>query len=208
MGLFSKFSRSTRVFDLIGAQAAHLPIAAAGLAQLMTAPVHERAELQQQLHTIENNADESNHALLKVVNRSFVLPFDREDLYALTTAVDNCVDLMDEVGENVAFMRPLTLPDSVPTVVDILKSCARLSSDILAHFNPTSPDTREYWVEINQLENKGDSLYRSSLAALFENATDAIELLRVKLVVDTLEDTVDAFETLAAVVERIALKES
>ncbi|WP_435729630.1 DUF47 domain-containing protein [Actinotignum sp. GS-2025b] len=105
-------------------------------------------------------------------------------------------------------MRPLTLPDSVPTVVDILKSCARLSSDILAHFNPTSPDTREYWVEINQLENKGDSLYRSTLAALFENATDAIELLRVKLVVDTLEDTVDAFETLAAVVERIALKES
>ena len=143
-----------------------------------------------------------------MVNRSFVLPFDREDLYALTTAIDNCVDLMDEVGENVAFMRPLTLPDSAPTVVDILKTCARLSSDILAHFNPTSPDTREYWVEINQLENKGDSLYRSTLASLFENATDAIELLRVKLVVDTLEDTVDAFETLAAVVERIALKES
>ena len=63
-------------------------------------------------------------------------------------------------------------------------------------------------MEINQLENKGDSLYRSTLASLFENATDAIELLRVKLVVDTLEDTVDAFETLAAVVERIALKES
>jgi uncharacterized protein Yka (UPF0111/DUF47 family) len=68
--------------------------------------------------------------------------------------------------------------------------------------------TRDYWIEINQLENQGDQVYRSMVSTLFGEATDALEALKVKMVLDTLEEAIDAFEKLSGTVESIAIKES
>ena len=66
----------------------------------------------------------------------------------------------------------------------------------------------KYLKQINELENQGDALYRSMIADLFENETNAIELVKIKLILDSLESAVDAFETLSNVIESIAIKES
>jgi uncharacterized protein len=66
----------------------------------------------------------------------------------------------------------------------------------------------EYWIEINRLENSGDKSYRRILAKLFSGKYEALEVLKLKDIVDSLEDAIDAFENVANIVEQIAVKES
>ncbi|MDY5151734.1 DUF47 family protein [Actinotignum urinale] len=208
MGLLSRFSGNSVVFDLISNQAKYLSRTADQLAKLFATPAHDRAEEQKALHAIENKADEANHTLLKKVNVSFVLPFDREDIYELAGQVDTCIDRMDEAGENLTYLKPGALPAEIDEMIDLLRACARRSTDILRKFKPTDPATKDYWIEINQLENQGDALYKKIIANLFDETTDPLEVLRIKLIVDALEGALDSFENLSSVVERISLKES
>ena len=69
-------------------------------------------------------------------------------------------------------------------------------------------DLDEYWIEINRLENAGDKSYRRILANLFSGDYEAIEVLKLKDIVDSLEGAIDAFEKVANIVEQIAVKES
>ena len=66
----------------------------------------------------------------------------------------------------------------------------------------------EYWVEVNRLENQADKLHRKLLAQMFDDVTDPIELMKLKEVVEILEEAADAFEKVANTVETIAVKES
>ena len=66
----------------------------------------------------------------------------------------------------------------------------------------------EYWIEINRLENAGDKNYRRILAKLFSGEYKALEVLKLKDIVESLEDAIDAFEKVANIVEQIAVKES
>ena len=68
--------------------------------------------------------------------------------------------------------------------------------------------TRDYWIEINQLENQGDRLYRKMVSDLFEDGSDALEVMKVKLVLDAVENAIDGFEELSRRIESIAIKES
>lgn len=203
-----KFSKSTSLFELLSAQADFLTLATERLSALVKASPAERRELNHALHDAEQGADEASHAVLRLVNQSFVLPFDREDLYALVNAIDNVIDLVDEAGDNVVLYKPSSLPDGVTTQIELLSSCATVTAAALKRISTINETMREYWIEINDLENQGDKLYRHMIADLFEGSTDALEVLRVKSVLDALEGALDAFETLSGVVETIALKES
>jgi uncharacterized protein len=69
-------------------------------------------------------------------------------------------------------------------------------------------DLAEYWVEVNRLENQADKLHRKLLAELFDDVSDPIQLMKLKEIVEVLEEAADAFEKVANTVETIALKES
>jgi uncharacterized protein Yka (UPF0111/DUF47 family) len=72
----------------------------------------------------------------------------------------------------------------------------------------TMKDLDEYWIEINRLENAGDKTYRRTLAKLFDGRFEALEVLKLKDIVESLEGAIDAFEKVANIVEQIAVKES
>lgn len=201
-------SKSESLFELLADQSQYLVQAADMLTKIIGAEPQNRAELNDQLHQVEHRADEACHTVLRKVNQSFVLPFDREDLYELASVVDDCVDLMDEAGDNIVLYKPGKLPDGVNTQVEILRNCAALSHDIMGRLAVIDENTRDFWIEINQLENQGDQVYRKMVSALFENSTDALEVMKVKLVLDVIEDAIDAFEKLSSTIESIAIKES
>jgi uncharacterized protein Yka (UPF0111/DUF47 family) len=72
----------------------------------------------------------------------------------------------------------------------------------------TIRDLEEYWIEINRLENDGDKSYRRILAKLFNGKRDALTVMKLKEVVEALEHAIDGFETVANIIEQIAVKES
>ena len=203
-----KFKKTDTLFQLLATQASFLVTAADRLSDVINASPADRSTLQQKLHEAEQGADEACHSVLKLINQSFVLPFDREDLYSLADDLDDVVDLIDEAGDNIVLYKPLTLPDGAKTQVELLQKCAQLTQSHIGNLASINENIREYWVTLNEIENQGDKLYRSMIAELFNGGTDALEVLKIKAVLDALEGALAAFEDLSSTVESIAIKES
>lgn len=204
-----KFAPGKAVLEMLGQQAQHLNSAADILAQMGTADRSSRKDLNKQLHEVENLADDATHEVLQKVAQSFVLPYDREDIYAMTNEVDDIIDLIDEAGDNMVLYRVGPLPEKALELIEIITKCAELTSDAMKQISSMGDHTREYWLAINQLENQGDKTYRALMREIFaEDEANPLEVLKIKFVVDALEAAIDSFENLASLVEGIAIKES
>lgn len=199
--------RNTTFFDLLAESARHLVTGADLLSQLLGAERPARKEFANQLRDAEHAADESTHSIMRLLNQTFVTPFDRDDIYRLASGLDDCMDHMEEAGDLIVLYKLETLPPLVSEQVDVLRRCAELTADAMPRLR-SMKDLAEYWVEVNRLENQADRTYRKLLAEMFNDGTDAIELMKLKEVVDALEAAADSFEKVANHVETIALKES
>jgi uncharacterized protein Yka (UPF0111/DUF47 family) len=93
------------------------------------------------------------------------------------------------------------------TQVEVIQRCATLTAESMPRLRSLK-DLDEYWIEINRLENAGDKSYRRILAKLFGGDYEALEVLKLKDIVDSLESAIDAFETVANIIEQIVVKES
>ncbi|WP_175956423.1 DUF47 domain-containing protein [Schaalia sp. Marseille-Q2122] len=198
-------------FDLFTTQATKLVTGAEILAALLGASPEERVALRDQLHDVEHEGDEINHLVVRKLNQSFVTPFDREDLGFLAARLDDCMDLMDEAGDLIVLYGIHDLPEEINSLlaaqVDVLTRCAVQTAESMPKLK--SPlDLRDYWIEINRLENEGDRAYRITLTTLFDSGLDPVTIIKVKDVIEVLERCSDRFEDLANGIETIAVKES
>ena len=200
--------RDTTFFDLFADSAGHLVDGAQLLGQLLgAAPGAERERLAAAMSDAEHRADDATHAIMRRLNSTFVTPFDREDIYALASGLDDCMDFMEAAAELVVLYKVDQLPAGVSEQVAVLQRQAELTAEAMPRLR-SMRDLADYWVEINRLENQADRAYRSLVADLFENEKDAIQLMKVKEVVEQLEQAADAFEKVAHTVETLAVKES
>ena len=197
----------TSFFDLFAASAAHLVTGAELLAELLGAGPSAREEINNRLRDAEHDADDATHEIMRRLNSTFVTPFDRQDIYALASGLDDCMDYMEAAGDLVVLYKIDELPAGVSDQVQVLQRQAELTAEAMPRLR-SMKDLSDYWVEINRLENQADRTYRQLLAEMFAGATDAVALMKVKEVVEELEAAADAFETVAHTVETIALKES
>lgn len=194
-------------FDLLALLAQELVVGADALAQLLGADQAGRRVIAEKMREIEHSADEATHAIMQQLNKTFVTPFDRDDIYALASALDDCMDYMEEAADLITLYRIENLPAGVTDQIHVLQRAAELTAEAMPRLRSLG-DLNEYWVEVNRLENHADRTYRRLVADLFAHEQDAIHLMKLKDVVDTLERGADAFEKVANTVETIALKES
>jgi hypothetical protein len=193
-------------YDLFAEQAQHL-VVGAGLLAEMLADGNDRDAVASRMRDAEHAADEATHAIVKRVNSTFVTPFDREDIYALASGLDDVMDMMDEAVDFILLYEVETLPAELSTQVEVLQRCAELTAAAMPRLQAMK-DLDEYWIEINRLENTGDKSYRRILANLFGGSFEALEVLKLKDIVESLEGAIDAFEKVANIVVQIAVKES
>jgi hypothetical protein len=196
----------TTFYDLFAQSAQHLVLGAGLLAEMLGDGV-DREAIAQKMRDAEHAADESTHDIIRRVNSTFVTPFDREDIYSLASGLDDVMDYMEEAVDLVLLYEVERLPSELANQVEVLQRCAELTADAMPRLR-TMKDLEEFWIEINRLENAGDKSYRRILAKLFSGKYEALEVLKLKDIVDSLEDAIDAFETVANIVEQIAVKES
>jgi uncharacterized protein len=193
-------------YDLFTESANHL-VTGAGLLAEMLGEGNDREAIAQRMRDAEHEADETTHAIVRRVNSTFVTPFDREDIYSLASQLDDVMDFMEEAVDLVLLYEVEHLPSELANQVEVIQRCAELTSEAMPRLR-TMKDLEEYWIEINRLENAGDKSYRRILAKLFGGKYEALEVLKLKDIVDSLEAAIDAFETVANIVEQIAVKES
>jgi predicted phosphate transport protein (TIGR00153 family) len=193
-------------YDLFSESAQHLVVGAGLLAEMLGAD-GDREDIARRMRDAEHAADETTHSIVRRVNTTFVTPFDREDIYNLASGLDDVMDMMDEVVDLILLYEVKDLPTELSTQVEVIQRCAEITSDAMPRLQ-SMKDLDEYWIEINRLENAGDKSYRRILAKLFSGKYEALEVLKLKDIVDSLEDGIDAFESVANIIEQIAVKES
>ena len=193
-------------YDLFAQSAQHLVHGSGLLAQVLE-DGGDREALAQQMREAEHQADESTHQLIRRVNSTFVTPFDREDIYHLASGLDDVMDFMEEAVDLVLLYEVGSLPSELAEQVEVIQRCAELTAEAMPRLK-TMKHLEEFWIEINRLENTGDKSYRRILAKLFSGKYEALEVMKLKDIVDSLESAIDAFEHVANTVEQIAVKES
>lgn len=194
-------------YDLFGISAEHLVTAAKELTNLLAMPdAASRRAVAERMHELEHLGDEATHEIIRKVNTSFITPFDREDIHALASRLDDCMDHMEEAADMVDLYHVSEFPKGVAKQIEIIGRMAEVTAAAMPRLRSMN-DLSEYWIEINRLENQADKHYRRLVANLFEN-TDTIHVLKMKDIVTSLESAADAFEAVANTVEGIALKES
>jgi predicted phosphate transport protein (TIGR00153 family) len=193
-------------YELLATSATHLVNGARILAELLD-DTADRKDIAARMQDAEHECDETTHEIAKRVNSTFVTPFDREDIYALASGLDDVMDFMEEAVDLSMLYEVDSLPTEIADQVDVLQRCAELTAEAMPRLKAMK-DLEEYWIEINRLENAGDRSYRRILANLFSGQYEALDVLKLKDIVDSLEHAVDAFEKVANIIEQIHAKES
>lgn len=198
----------TSFYDLLTESAQHLITGASLLAEML-AEGADHEDVARRMREAEHNADETTHAIVRKVNSTFVTPFDREDIYSLASGLDDVMDMMDEVVDMILLYEVKLLPAELSAQVEVLQRCAELTASAMPNLQSMqSQSLEEYWIEVNRLENAGDKNHRRTIARLFSGDFKTIEVLKLKDIVESLEEAIDAFEKVANTVEQIAVKES
>jgi uncharacterized protein len=199
--------RDTRFFDLFSVAGTNIVSAVTVLREFVTAPLEAREDLARRMHEAEHAGDDATHAIVEQLDRSFITPFDREDIYRLAVRLDDVIDFMDAAVDLAALYNPEALPEGVAAQVDLLDRMAQLTAEAMPRL-ATLRELTEYWIKINELENEADKVYRRLLSYLFSGELDPLTVMKLKEIIDQLESAADAFEHVADVVHSIAVKES
>ncbi len=199
--------RETSFYDLFAASADNIVTGSKLLMELLGADASGRSEIADRMRAAEHAGDDATHAIFTQLNSSFITPFDREDIYRLAGSLDDIMDYMEEAVDLVVLYRIEQLPKGVEQQIEVLARAAELTATAMPNLR-TMKHLPEYWIEVNRLENQADQIHRKLLAHLFNGKYEAMDVLKLKQIVDVLEEAADAFEHVANTVETIAVKES
>jgi predicted phosphate transport protein (TIGR00153 family) len=203
--VFRLLPRDEKFFDLFEQQAGHIVSAARVLAELTLdyAAAEDRAR---HIKDLEHAGDTLTHEVVRRLNTTFVTPIDREDIYALASRLDDVLDLIDAVADRLVLYRIGKPTHGCVAMAGIIVKAAEETDRAVRCLRTLSPFYHKHAVEVNRLENEADRLLRDELAALFEQETNPIAVIKWKELYETMEAVTDRCEDVVNVIEGIVLK--
>ena len=164
------------------------------------------AASQRKIKDIEHKGDTITHDIIKKLNKSFITPFDREDIYALSSALDDILDLIDACSARIVMYNvEKPTPESKELGFLILKTC-QVIDKIVALLGGKLEPISAYCIEVNALENEADRVCREAISRLFDEEKDPIQLIKWKEIYETLETATDKCEDAANILESVVVK--
>ena len=202
---FSLLPREDVYFDLFTKMADKIQEASALLTEMLDAPEEEFASYKKRIKDVEHACDELTHQITNKLNKSFITPFDREDIYTLAVALDDICDYID------AGVRAILMYDIRKQNVHS-RQLARIIKDLGVEIKGavsvlSRPDgINNRFREIHRLENEADDVYFRAIGQLFQEETNPIEVIKWKEFYEILENATDRCESVANIIESIVLK--
>jgi predicted phosphate transport protein (TIGR00153 family) len=175
------------------------------LVRLLEGFPNDRDTLARDIKDAEHEGDRLTHEVVDLLNRTFVTPFDRDDMYRLAAALDDICDHVDEAAGNILGYGVTEIRDSARQQAAVIERAATKLREAVSKLEGFKDAKREL-IELRELEDEGDRLNRESIAALFASNEDAISIIRWKDIHEQLEEAVDACENAADVLEAILVK--
>ncbi len=166
----------------------------------------ERAdEGMRDIKELEHHGDRLTHELVDLINRTFVTPFDRDDMFRLAGVLDDICDHVDDSAEKIVGYGVREVREPARRQADVIRRAASKLSEAIARLEGFK-DSKRQLIELRELEDEGDRIAREAIAELFSGGVDAIALIRWKDIYEQLEEAVDACENAADVLEAILVK--
>jgi uncharacterized protein len=198
--------RDSQFYDLFAQVASRM----SGSANLLHELFKDPSKLDQnvaQIKTLEHEADNLTHDTIDRINRTFVTPFDREDIHALAGHLDEVVDLIDGTARRFTIFHIRESRQHGVILSEVLLRATRAIEDTVRKMKDPKVVTAANR-QLKMLEEEGDAVYHEAMEKLFLSTTDAIEVMKWKELYDKLEDAIDQCEDVGNTLQSIALKNS
>lgn len=161
----------------------------------------------EKLSALESEADSLTHEIFVRLDRSFITPFDQEDIHRLALVLDDCMDLLEAAVDHLDLYNVQTIPQPVKAMAEYFEAQAAQVLELTKVIHKMSWDKiRPHCIEINRLENEADRVTRQAIAGLFQGGMDALEVMKWRDIYNLFEEATDKCEDVAGIVEGIALK--
>ena len=157
---------------------------------------------------IEEECDKNTHEIFTQLNKSFVTPLDREDIYQIAKELDEIVDFIEEAAYLFVVFSIKEVRSEAPILVDLIIKAAEEIKGIMENLKhkKDGKELSQRIIEINRLENEGDGIYRQAVKKLFADKIETLEVIKWKEIFDFLESALDACEHLANTIEGVVMK--
>ena len=206
---FNLIPKEEKFFELFEAQAAHNVAAAKAFRDMALKWDREIGHFDK-LREIEHEADITCHEIYDRLNRTFITPFDREDIRELASELDTVVDLIESVGQRMYLYQIDKSNEDLVRLTDILWQAAETVRKAVAELKTPEKSRRvmDYCIEVNRLENAGDQALGAAIGRLFQGKPDPLEVMKWKEIYETVEEAIDKCEDVAHTLETILVKQA
>jgi uncharacterized protein len=204
-GLLQRFMpREEGFFELFVKQAQNIEKGSRALVELLTHYTGVPEQVQS-IKAIEHEGDEITHGILTKLNQTFITPFDREDIHALSSQLDDVIDLVDAAASRFVLYRVASVK---PGTLELSKVLLLATTEVTAAVRAldTPNEALRHCVEVNRYENESDRLCRTLIAQLFDEEKDPVQIIKWKEIFEVIETAVDKCEDVANVIEGVILK--
>lgn len=205
--MFNFLPKDTTFFDLFEGLAAHVVESARQLNRLGKEFPRIDGPLEL-IRKAEHEADDLAHTLLDRLDRTFITPFDREDIHTLVNELDNIVDAVDALGKRIPLFHVKTIPGGFMSQTEVLIAATEYVRGAVTKLRRTRKlsELSHDLIAIHHQESIGDDNHHAAMSDLFSGSTEPLEVMRWKELYDYIEDAIDGCEDVGNTLERIVLK--
>ncbi len=156
----------------------------------------------------EHQCDVHVHKILEQLNKSFITPIDREDIYLIAKELDNIADAIEDTAHRFIMLNVQSMTDEARKLSKLIVECTKELKKVMIEMKnmKKSNTLQKSIIEVNRIEGEGDIIFRNAVTSLFTNQKDAIEVIKWKEIYEFLESTLDACEDVANIVEGVVMK--
>jgi predicted phosphate transport protein (TIGR00153 family) len=205
MARLSLTPQKREFFDLYSQASANTVEIARLLVELLDRFPEGGRALIGQIKELEHLGDRLTHEIVLLLNKTFVTPFDRDDMYRLAGALDDICDHIDEAADNLGSYGVERVPEKAREQAGVILRASTKLDEAVRRLDGFK-DSSDQLAELRALEDEGDALERDAVAELFRSTDDAKTIIRWKDIHERLEEAVDALENAADVLEAIVVK--
>jgi predicted phosphate transport protein (TIGR00153 family) len=201
--------REGRFFDIFNAHAARIVEGSKELAE-MIGNFSELEAHAQRIDGIERAADKLTHECITLLHKTFITPFDRDQIHQLITAMDDILDLIQDVAESVALYDLRRVTPEAKQLAEICQMCCDRVQAMIGLLTDLKRSEAIFKCseEIDRLESDADRVMRAALSKLFREENDLKQVMKLRVVYELLESITDRCEDVANIVEGIILENS
>jgi len=168
-------------------------------------------DIDDKIHAIEkleHSCDRTIHDIIEHLNRSFITPIDREDIFTIAKVLDNIIDSIEATAQGLRLFSITRIKPQSIEMAQLITNCTKVLSIVISelHQMKTSKVMQQKIIEVNHIENEGDETYNRIIQDLFTKEQNPVEIIKWKEIIENMESTLDACEEVANMIEGIVSK--